>query len=107
MFPFFYWPNLLPAYLNTVESKHILFLPYLVLLSEQKMTGQLRLLNIACAAKAKPRVITITRSAREIPLPFTLIGGAERGTRLFISSVEMGSKAEEAGLKRGDQVPPF
>lgn len=75
--------------------------------SKQKMTGQLRLLNIACAAKAKPRVITITRSAREMPLPFTLIGGAERGTRLFISSVEMGSKAEEAGLKRGDQVPPF
>lgn len=71
------------------------------------MTGQLRLLNIACAAKAKPRVITITRTAREIPLPFTLIGGAERGTRLFISSVEVGSKAEEAGLKRGDQVRYF
>lgn len=71
------------------------------------MTGQLRLLNIACAAKAKPRVITINRPAREMPLPFTLIGGAERGTRLFISSVEVGSKAEEAGLKRGDQVTPF
>lgn len=73
-------------------------------LEREKMTGQLRLLNIACAAKAKPRVITVTRTAREIPLPFTLIGGAERGTRLFISSVEVGSKAEEAGLKRGDQI---
>ncbi|XP_051982647.1 rap guanine nucleotide exchange factor 2-like isoform X2 [Xyrauchen texanus] len=73
-------------------------------LEREKMTGQLRLLNIACAAKAKPRVITITRSAREMPLPFTLIGGAERGTRLFISSVEVGSKAEEAELKRGDQI---
>uniref|UniRef100_A0A3B1K3Z5 Rap guanine nucleotide exchange factor 2 n=1 Tax=Astyanax mexicanus TaxID=7994 RepID=A0A3B1K3Z5_ASTMX len=71
---------------------------------DQKMTGQLRLLNIACAAKAKPRVVSITRGSREMPLPFTLIGGAERGTRLFISSVEMGSKAEEAGLKRGDQI---
>ncbi|XP_056623536.1 rap guanine nucleotide exchange factor 2 isoform X2 [Triplophysa dalaica] len=73
-------------------------------LEREKMTGQLRLLNIACAAKAKPRVITITRSARERPLPFMLIGGAERGTRLFISTVEVGSKAEEAGLKRGDQI---
>uniref|UniRef100_A0A671M5A9 Rap guanine nucleotide exchange factor 2 n=1 Tax=Sinocyclocheilus anshuiensis TaxID=1608454 RepID=A0A671M5A9_9TELE len=73
-------------------------------LEREKMTGQLRLLNIACAAKAKPRVITINRLAREMPLPFTLIGGAERGTRLFISSVEFGSKAEEAGLKRGDQI---
>uniref|UniRef100_A0A672LQQ6 Rap guanine nucleotide exchange factor 2 n=1 Tax=Sinocyclocheilus grahami TaxID=75366 RepID=A0A672LQQ6_SINGR len=73
-------------------------------LEREKMTGQLRLLNIACAAKAKPRVITINRLAREMPLPFTLIGGAERGTRLFISSVEVGSKAEEAGLKRGDQI---
>lgn len=71
------------------------------------MTGQLRLLNIACAAKAKPRVVSITRISREMPLPFTLIGGAERGTRLFISSVEVGSKAEEAGLKRGDQVGPY
>uniref|UniRef100_A0A8C1BBY8 Si:dkey-253i9.4 n=1 Tax=Cyprinus carpio carpio TaxID=630221 RepID=A0A8C1BBY8_CYPCA len=73
-------------------------------LEREKMTGQLRLLNIACAAKAKPRVITINRPAREMPLPFALIGGAERGTRLFISSVEVGSKAEEAGLKRGDQI---
>ncbi|XP_066508118.1 rap guanine nucleotide exchange factor 2 isoform X2 [Hoplias malabaricus] len=73
-------------------------------LEREKMSGQLRLLNIACAAKAKPRVVSITRSSREMPLPFTLIGGAERGTRLFISSVEVGSKAEEAGLKRGDQI---
>uniref|UniRef100_A0A8C2AT12 Si:dkey-253i9.4 n=1 Tax=Cyprinus carpio TaxID=7962 RepID=A0A8C2AT12_CYPCA len=73
-------------------------------LEREKMTGQLRLLNIACAAKAKPRVITINRPAREMPLPFTLIGGAERGTRLFISSVEVGSRAEEAGLKHGDQI---
>lgn len=68
------------------------------------MSGQLRLLNIACAAKAKSRAVTITRASRDTPLPFTLMGGAERGTHLFISSVELGSKAEEAGLKRGDQV---
>lgn len=68
------------------------------------MSGQLRLLNIACAAKAKSRVVTIARASREQPLPFSLMGGAERGTHLFISSVDAGSKAEEAGLKRGDQV---
>uniref|UniRef100_A0A4W4F6J8 Rap guanine nucleotide exchange factor 2 n=1 Tax=Electrophorus electricus TaxID=8005 RepID=A0A4W4F6J8_ELEEL len=73
-------------------------------LEREKMTGQLRLLNIACAAKAKPRLVSITRASREMALPFTLIGGAERGTRLFINSVEVGSKAEEAGLKRGDQI---
>ncbi|KAM9449772.1 rap guanine nucleotide exchange factor 2 [Clarias gariepinus] len=73
-------------------------------LEREKMSGQLRLLNIACAAKAKSRVVTITRSSRDLPLPFTLMGGAERGTHLFISSVDTGSKAEEAGLKRGDQI---
>ncbi|KAK3523285.1 hypothetical protein QTP86_028520 [Hemibagrus guttatus] len=73
-------------------------------LEREKMSGQLRLLNIACAAKAKSRVVTITRASREQPLPFTLMGGAERGTHLFISSVDAGSKAEEAGLKRGDQI---
>ncbi|XP_076874922.1 rap guanine nucleotide exchange factor 2 isoform X3 [Brachyhypopomus gauderio] len=73
-------------------------------LEREKMIGQLRLLNIACAAKAKPRLVSIMRASRETALPFTLIGGAERGTRLFINSVEAGSKAEEAGLKRGDQI---
>ncbi|TSO98561.1 Rap guanine nucleotide exchange factor 2 [Bagarius yarrelli] len=73
-------------------------------LRDKKMSGQLRLLNIACAAKAKPRVVTISRPSREQPLPFTLMGGAERGTHLFISSIDAGSKAEEAGLKRGDQI---
>ncbi|XP_046698859.1 rap guanine nucleotide exchange factor 2 isoform X3 [Silurus meridionalis] len=73
-------------------------------LEREKMSGQLRLLNIACAAKAKSRVVTIARSSRELPLPFTLIGGAERGTHLFIDTVDQGSKAEEAGLKHGDQI---
>lgn len=68
------------------------------------MTGHLRLLNIACAAQAKPRVVCVSRSSRDAPLSFSLLGGAERGTRLFISAVEAGSNAEEAGLKRGDQV---
>lgn len=68
------------------------------------MCGHLRLLNIACAAKAKLRVVTLTKPSREAPLAFTLLGGSEKGFRIFIDSVEPGSKAAEAGLKRGDQV---
>lgn len=73
-------------------------------LFKQKMCGHLRLLNIACAAKAKLRVVTLTKPSREAPLAFTLLGGSEKGFRIFIDSVEPGSKAAEAGLKRGDQV---
>ncbi len=68
------------------------------------MCGHLRLLNIACAAKAKLRVVTLTKPSREAPLSFTLLGGSEKGFRIFIDSVEPDSKAAEAGLKRGDQV---
>lgn len=70
----------------------------------QKMCGHLRLLNIACAAKAKPRLVTLTKPSRDSPLAFSLLGGQEKGFRVFIDTVESGSKAAEAGLKRGDQV---
>ncbi|XP_048851747.1 rap guanine nucleotide exchange factor 2 isoform X7 [Brienomyrus brachyistius] len=73
-------------------------------LEREKMSGHLRLLNIACAAKAKLRVVTLTKPSRDAPLPFTLLGGSEKGFRIFIDSVEAGSKAAEAGLKRGDQI---
>ncbi|KTG02682.1 hypothetical protein cypCar_00011992 [Cyprinus carpio] len=73
-------------------------------LDREKMCGHLRLLNIACAAKAKLRVVTLTKPSREAPLSFTLLGGSEKGFRIFIDSVEPGSKAAEAGLKRGDQL---
>lgn len=68
------------------------------------MCGHLRLLNIACAAKAKPRLVTLTKPSRDSPLAFSLLGGQEKGFRIFIDAVESGSKAAEAGLKRGDQV---
>lgn len=68
------------------------------------MSGHLRLLNIACAAKAKLRVLSLTKPSREAPLPFTLLGGSEQGFRIFVDSVEADSKAAEVGLKRGDQV---
>lgn len=70
----------------------------------QKMKGHLRLLNIACAAKAKWRQITLQKASRESPLYFSVQGGSERGFGIFVESVEVGSKAAETGLKRGDQV---
>ena len=74
---------------------------------QQGMTGQLRLLNIACGAKARNRSVTLTRATREEVLHFSVLGGLERGCGIFISKVEKGSKAYEAGLKRGDQVIVF
>lgn len=68
------------------------------------MKGHLRLLNIACAAKAKLRQITLQKASRESPLYFSVQGGSERGFGVFVDSVEEGSKAAETGLKRGDQV---
>ncbi|XP_039519562.1 rap guanine nucleotide exchange factor 6 isoform X7 [Pimephales promelas] len=74
------------------------------LLDFSKMKGHLRLLNIACAAKAKCRQITLQKPSRESPLFFALQGGSERGFGIFVESVAEGSKAAEAGLKRGDQI---
>ena len=68
------------------------------------MGGQLRLLDIACAAKAQTRTVTLTRATREEILHFSVLGGLERGCGIFISKVEKASKPHEAGLKRGDQV---
>ncbi|XP_077080719.1 rap guanine nucleotide exchange factor 6 isoform X1 [Siphateles boraxobius] len=74
------------------------------LLDFSKMKGHLRLLNIACAAKAKCRQITLQKLSRESALFFTLQGGSERGFGIFVESVAEASKAAEAGLKRGDQI---
>uniref|UniRef100_A0A670K7W2 Rap guanine nucleotide exchange factor 6 n=1 Tax=Podarcis muralis TaxID=64176 RepID=A0A670K7W2_PODMU len=73
-------------------------------LENAKMKGHLRLLNIACAAKAKWRQITLQKPSRDSPLFFSLLGGSEKCFGIFVETVEPGSKAAEAGLKRGDQV---
>ncbi|KAB1281950.1 Rap guanine nucleotide exchange factor 2 [Camelus dromedarius] len=73
-------------------------------LEREKMGGHLRLLNIACAAKAKRRLMTLTKPSREAPLPFILLGGSEKGFGIFVDSVDSSSRATEAGLKRGDQI---
>ncbi|KAL1778791.1 rap guanine nucleotide exchange factor 6 isoform X2 [Sigmodon hispidus] len=73
-------------------------------LEDTKMNGHLRLLNIACAAKAKWRQVVLQKASRESPLHFSLNGGSERGFGVFVERVEPGSKAADAGLKRGDQI---
>ncbi|XP_006899122.1 PREDICTED: rap guanine nucleotide exchange factor 6 isoform X4 [Elephantulus edwardii] len=73
-------------------------------LEDTKMNGHLRLLNIACAAKAKWRQVVLQKTSREAPLYFSLNGGSEKGFGIFVEGVEPGSKAADAGLKRGDQI---
>ncbi|XP_049818737.1 rap guanine nucleotide exchange factor 6 isoform X4 [Aethina tumida] len=73
-------------------------------LENEKMVGQLRLLNIACAAKARIRNVILARPNRDEPLNFQILGGFERNFGIFISKVDKKSKAEEVGLKRGDQI---
>ncbi|XP_038941863.1 rap guanine nucleotide exchange factor 6 isoform X12 [Rattus norvegicus] len=73
-------------------------------LEDTKMNGHLRLLNIACAAKAKWRQVVLQKASRESPLHFSLTGGSEKGFGVFVEVVEPGTKAADAGLKRGDQI---
>lgn len=73
-------------------------------LEDTKMNGHLRLLNIACAAKAKWRQVVLQKASRESPLHFSLNGGCEKGFGIFVEGVEPSSKAADAGLKRGDQI---
>ena len=71
------------------------------------MTGQLRLLHIACSAKAKPRTLILVRSSRDEVLPFSVLGGMENKCGIFINKVDKTSRAFHQGLKRGDQVRIF
>lgn len=49
--------------------------------------------------------MTYTRSNRDQPLTFSIIGGKENGSSgIFISNVQESSYADKIGLKRGDQV---
>ncbi|OWR43078.1 rap guanine nucleotide exchange factor 2 [Danaus plexippus] len=73
-------------------------------LEQEKMESQLRLLNIACSAKARTRSVTLSRPTRDEPLYFSILGGYERGYGIFVLKVEKHSKAEDVGLKRGDQI---
>ncbi|KAJ8915860.1 hypothetical protein NQ315_004674, partial [Exocentrus adspersus] len=69
-------------------------------LEKENMGGQLRLLNIACAAKARIRNVVLARPNRDEPLNFQILGGFERNFGIFISKVDKKSKAEDVGLKK-------
>lgn len=74
-------------------------------LESKSMHEQLHLLHIACAAKARTRVVTLARSSRDEDLHFSIIGGYEKGgCGIFISNVDKKTKPEDVGLKRGDQI---
>ncbi|XP_036321558.1 rap guanine nucleotide exchange factor 2 isoform X2 [Rhagoletis pomonella] len=83
-------------------------------LEHTRLLSQLRLLHIACAAKARMRSCTLTRSSRDEPLNFNIIGGYEMrgitaatgggGCGIYIAHVVPGSKAQDIGIKRGDQI---
>ena len=61
-------------------------------LERVKMKPQIRLLNIVCDQKARKRVVTLTRSQRDEPLQFTLIGGKsifKKGDNFQLFSVQL------------------
>lgn len=58
-------------------------------LEREAMTGQLGLLNIACAAKARVRCVTLARPSRDQVLHFSVLGGDDRKYGgIFISQVK-------------------
>lgn len=58
-------------------------------LEKEKMAGQLRLLDFACATKARARTVTLTKPSRDEILHFSILGGYERGFGVFISKVSI------------------
>lgn len=73
-------------------------------LEKQNMLEELKLLHVAHTHKARTRTITLTRSSRDEDLHFKIIGGYEKGGGIFILESEKNSKANEMGLRRGDQI---
>ena len=51
------------------------------------MDGQLRLLDFACAAKARARTVTLTRPSRDEILHFSILGGYKKKYGIYISNV--------------------
>ncbi|CAG2109163.1 unnamed protein product, partial [Medioppia subpectinata] len=59
-----------------------------------------KLFYFTLSSKSRERHVTLTRSERAAPLPFSLIGGYECSSRLFVDDVI----EEECDLQRGDRV---
>ena len=92
--------------LNALQSGHqFLDLFEHKLSSNVSLLTQLRLLHIGLSTKAKIRHINLTRNNRQDDLLyFTILGGYERGYGIFVSKVDAGSKIEQLGLRKGDQI---
>lgn len=73
-------------------------------LEKQSMLEELKLLHVAHTHKARTRTITLTRSSRDEDLHFKIVGGYEKGGGIFIFESDKNSKANEMGLRRGDQI---
>lgn len=68
------------------------------------MQFQLKMLNFTIQTRSKPRTVILSRPNRDEPLQFSIVGGSDRNTAIFISQVEKASKAAKIGLKRADQI---
>lgn len=74
------------------------------ILRRENMMNELRMITIAISTKSKPREITLARSKRDEQLTFEIKGGWDKGYGIFISKVHNDSKANELGLRKGDQI---
>lgn len=62
-----------------------------------------------CAARSnrsRRRVVVVSRTSRDEPLYFSVVGGLDvvKGAGVFVTRVDDGSRPYGAGLRRGDQV---
>ncbi|CAG5094555.1 Oidioi.mRNA.OKI2018_I69.XSR.g13661.t3.cds [Oikopleura dioica] len=73
-------------------------------LEEENLPQERDLLHLVCESKPRERVIKMVRKDVEGELFFKVMGGAEKGYPLYVSSVDAGSPADSAGLKRGDMI---
>jgi Rap guanine nucleotide exchange factor 2 len=62
------------------------------------------MITIAISTKSKPREIILARSKRNEQLPFEIKGGWDKGYGIYVSKVDTDSKANELGLRKGDQI---
>jgi hypothetical protein len=74
---------------------------------DHNKSGQLRLLQIACSTKSRPRTVTLSRASREDALPFNIMGGSDNGYGIFVSYVDDTGKKEvgvASGIRVGDEI---
>lgn len=73
-------------------------------LEEENLPQERDLLHLVCESKPRERAIKMIRKDVDGDLFFKVMGGAEKGYPLYVASVDAGSPADSAGLKRGDMI---